>query len=67
MGNDQEFESTIDQILQDIMPFYEQLHAYVRGRLCELYPNRFSCNGPIPAHILGRERISEIESAICIM
>jgi hypothetical protein len=54
MGNATEFEGMIDQILQDIMPFYEQLHAFVRGRLCRLYPNRFDCNGSIPAHILGR-------------
>ncbi|CAF4070407.1 unnamed protein product, partial [Rotaria sp. Silwood1] len=52
MGNVTEFEDTIDQILKDIMPLYEQLHAYVRGRLCSKYPNRFDCNGPIPAHIL---------------
>lgn len=54
MGNAAEFEATIDQLLKDIMPLYEQLHAYVRGRLCSMYPNRFNCNGPIPAHILGR-------------
>ncbi|CAF3377770.1 unnamed protein product [Rotaria socialis] len=53
MGGVVEFEGTIDQLLKDIMPLYEQLHAYVRGRLCSMYPNRFSCNGPIPAHILG--------------
>ncbi|CAF1562179.1 unnamed protein product, partial [Rotaria sp. Silwood1] len=53
MGNVTEFEDTIDQILKDIMPLYEQLHAYVRGRLCSKYPNRFDCDGPIPAHILG--------------
>ncbi|CAF5095069.1 unnamed protein product, partial [Rotaria magnacalcarata] len=53
MGNDTVFESIIDQILQDIMPLYEQIHGFVRGRLCEIYPNRFDCNGPIPAHILG--------------
>ncbi|CAF4001806.1 unnamed protein product, partial [Rotaria sp. Silwood1] len=53
MGNVTEFEGTIDQILKDIMPLYEQLHAYVRGRLCSKYQNRFDCNGPVPAHILG--------------
>ncbi|CAF3694401.1 unnamed protein product [Adineta steineri] len=53
MGNETEFESILDQSLQDIMPFYEQLHAFVRGRLCEIYPKRFDCNGPIPAHLLG--------------
>ncbi|CAF4210380.1 unnamed protein product [Rotaria sp. Silwood2] len=53
MGNVTEFEGVIDEILKDIMPLYEQLHAYVRGRLCSKYQNRFDCNGPIPAHILG--------------
>jgi peptidyl-dipeptidase A len=54
MGNPTEFENTIDQILKDIMPLYTQLHAYVRGRLCSMYPNRFNCNGSIPAHLLGK-------------
>jgi hypothetical protein len=54
MGNTTEFESIIDQALKEIMPLYRQLHAYVRGRLCSVYPNRFDCKGPIPAHILGK-------------
>jgi len=54
MGNDTEFEPILDQILQTMMPLYKQLHAFVRGRLCEMYPNRFDCNGPIPAHLLGK-------------
>lgn len=54
MGNINEFEGTIDQLLNEIMPLYEQLHAYVRGRLCSVYPSRFDCRGPIPAHILGK-------------
>lgn len=53
MGNATQFESIIEDIREKIMPLYKQLHAYVRGRLCELYKNRFDCNGPIPAHILG--------------
>lgn len=53
MGNDTEFEKIIEENLKAIMPLYEQLHAFVRGRLCKLYPNRFDCNGPIPAHLLG--------------
>jgi hypothetical protein len=54
MGNATVFESIFDQSLKDIMPLYEQLHAFVRGRLCTMYPNRFDCNGPIPAHLLGK-------------
>ncbi|CAF0991980.1 unnamed protein product [Adineta ricciae] len=53
MGDDIEFERMFDDNLRAIMPLYEQLHAYVRGRLCQLYPNRFDCDGPIPAHLLG--------------
>lgn len=54
MGSVEEFEKVIDQILKNIMPLYKELHAFVRGRLCAKYPNRFDCNGPIPAHILGK-------------
>jgi len=54
MGDATEFEGILDQLLEDIMPLYKQLHAFVRGRLCEIYPNRFDCNGPIPAHLLGK-------------
>lgn len=54
MGEAEEFEDTLDKILETLMPLYKEIHAYVRGRLCELYPNRFDCNGPIPAHLLGK-------------
>jgi len=54
MGGPKEFETMFDQILTAMMPFYKQLHAYVRGRLCNQYPNRFDCNGPIPAHLFGK-------------
>ena len=54
MGDATEFEGILDQLLEDIMPLYKQLHAFVRGRLCEIYPNRFDCKGPIPAHLLGK-------------
>lgn len=53
MGKPDEFEKIVDQLLKDAMPLYEQVHAFVRGRLCEIYPNRFDCSGPIPAHLLG--------------
>jgi len=55
MGTVIEFQDTIDQLLEDIMPLYKQLHAYVRGRLCSIYPNRFDCIGPIPGHLLGKD------------
>lgn len=58
MGNMDQFRQTIDKLLDDIMPLYEQLHAYVRGRLCSIYPNHFDCNGPIPEHLLGKFSLS---------
>ena len=57
MGNATEFERITDRILKDIMPLYQQLHAYVRGRLCQIYPGRFDCRGPIPTHILGKSSL----------
>jgi peptidyl-dipeptidase A len=54
MGNSTEFEAILDSILKEMMPFYEELHAFVRGRLCQKYPKRFDCEGPIPAHLLGK-------------
>jgi hypothetical protein len=54
MGNRTVFERTIEQLLREMMPLYRQMHAYVRGRLCSVYPNRFNCHGPIPSHLLGR-------------
>ncbi|CAF0962495.1 unnamed protein product [Didymodactylos carnosus] len=50
---DHGFEEMLDQLLQDILPLYTQIHAYVRGKLCQKYPKKFDCNGPIPAHLLG--------------
>lgn len=32
---------------------YKKLHAYVRMRLRETYPDKISSTGLIPAHILG--------------
>ncbi|KAG7266978.1 hypothetical protein CRUP_010512 [Coryphaenoides rupestris] len=36
-----------------ILPLYEQLHAYVRSRLVEVYPDHVHPEGPLPAHLLG--------------
>ncbi|KRX52995.1 Propionyl-CoA carboxylase alpha chain, mitochondrial [Trichinella sp. T9] len=37
---------------QQLLPLYEQLHAYVRRRLRYLYPGQFNCTA-IPAHLFG--------------
>lgn len=41
-------------LLEDIKPFYAEIHAFVRHKLRLHYgPRKVSKNGPIPAHILG--------------
>ena len=47
-------ESMVLRLYEQIKPFYQQLHAYVRRRLNEVYPNHgLHQDGPIPAHLLG--------------
>ena len=53
MGPPNQFEKSLDTMLQSVMPLYNELHGFVRGRLCEKYSNRFDCDGSIPAHLLG--------------
>ena len=50
MGND--FQSAIKKLWIDVRPLYEELHAYVRYKLRDRYPN-VSANGSIQAHLLG--------------
>ncbi|CAL1265728.1 unnamed protein product [Larinioides sclopetarius] len=48
------FEEEVEELWQTIKPFYEQLHAYVRRRLMQQYPEiGIKADGPIPAHLLG--------------
>ena len=49
-----EFEKETNRLWQQLKPFYEQLHCYVRARLVNTYgPQKVPPNGPIPAHLLG--------------
>ncbi|XP_055597642.1 angiotensin-converting enzyme-like [Uranotaenia lowii] len=51
---DETFEEQIDSTIKQIMPLYEQIHAYVRFKLREKYGNDVvSEKGPIPTHLLG--------------
>jgi len=44
----------LEDAWEQIKPLYEQLHAYVRKKLRDLYgPERISREAPLPAHILG--------------
>ncbi|KAH9492523.1 hypothetical protein Btru_046312 [Bulinus truncatus] len=48
------FEDDVANLLAEIHPLYEQLHAYVRRRLKAFYgEDKFPPSGHIPAHILG--------------
>ncbi|XP_058791244.1 angiotensin-converting enzyme isoform X3 [Phymastichus coffea] len=49
-----DFEREIDDVWEQIKPLYEELHAYVRKRLRDLYgPEKISGQAPLPGHILG--------------
>ena len=51
---DQELITMVDELYEEIKPLYTQLHAYVRKKLIEAYPDHeIDPEGPIPAHILG--------------
>ncbi|XP_050452522.1 angiotensin-converting enzyme isoform X2 [Cataglyphis hispanica] len=48
------FQQDIDEVWEMIRPLYEELHAYVRRKLRELYgPEKIGGHAPLPSHILG--------------
>ncbi|XP_059145136.1 angiotensin-converting enzyme-like [Physella acuta] len=48
------FEEDVAQLMSQVLPLYEQLHAYVRRHLKQLYgADKFPASGHIPAHLLG--------------
>ncbi|XP_070165381.1 angiotensin-converting enzyme [Polyergus mexicanus] len=48
------FQQDIEEVWQMIRPLYEELHAYVRRKLRELYgPEKIGGHAPLPSHILG--------------
>jgi len=48
------FRQECEQLWNEVRPLYEQLHAYVRRKLQERYPDgTFPAEGHIPAHLLG--------------
>ncbi|CAH1635734.1 unnamed protein product [Spodoptera littoralis] len=51
---DDNFVNTVNRIWQEIKPFYDLLHNYVRGKLKFIYKEVLRSNDKlIPAHILG--------------
>ncbi|XP_055868874.1 angiotensin-converting enzyme-like isoform X2 [Biomphalaria glabrata] len=48
------FEEDVATLFAELLPLYEQLHAYVRRHLKAKYgQDKFPSSGQIPAHILG--------------
>jgi peptidyl-dipeptidase A len=51
LDNEDQFATLWTQV----KPLYEQIHAYVRGKLRQKYgKDVVSAKGPIPAHLLGK-------------
>ncbi|XP_076240177.1 angiotensin-converting enzyme Ance-3 isoform X2 [Calliopsis andreniformis] len=47
-------QQDVDEVWEMIRPLYEELHAYVRRKLRDLYgPEKIGAHAPLPAHILG--------------
>ncbi|XP_011700493.1 PREDICTED: angiotensin-converting enzyme [Wasmannia auropunctata] len=48
------FQQDVDEAWETIRPLYEELHAYVRRKLRDLYgPEKIGGHAPLPSHILG--------------
>ena len=49
-----QLEPVVDNLYSQIEPFYRQLHAFVRGRLSEIYgAHLVPADQLIPSHLLG--------------
>jgi peptidyl-dipeptidase A len=51
---DETFEQQIDAVIEQLLPLYKQLHAYVRFKLQQKYGESVvPSKGPIPMHLVG--------------
>ena len=49
-----EFSREVDRLWHQVLPLYQQLHAYVRRKLFETYGEGIvPAKGPLPSHLLG--------------
>ncbi|CAG2108942.1 unnamed protein product, partial [Medioppia subpectinata] len=48
-----DIKNQTESLLNELMPFYRKLHAYVRKHLKKAYPGKIPKDGTIPAHLLG--------------
>ena len=54
---EENFESTVDNLFEEIKPFYQNLHAYVKRKLDAHYGSNYNKNHDqnlIQAHLLGK-------------
>jgi len=61
----QNFASLCEDLWQQVKPLYQKLHAYVRRKLMDCYPDNlkdFPSTRQIPAHILGESSRITCES-----
>ncbi|KAK7508278.1 hypothetical protein BaRGS_00000517 [Batillaria attramentaria] len=59
------FEQDVAALFQELKPFYEQLHAFVRRRLKAQYgESLFPSTGHIPAHLLGKPILDVTEEMV---
>jgi peptidyl-dipeptidase A len=53
-----DFPRQVDELYEELKPFYEKLHAYVRHKLRLNYGmDKIDPVGPIPAHLLGKTEV----------
>lgn len=49
-----DMKAQVDKLMEETMPFYQKIHAYVRFHLKETYGDDvMPADGTIPAHLLG--------------
>ena len=56
------FQADVDRLWQQLAPFYQELHCYMRAKLHKQYGDKVPLKGPIPAHLLGNMWAQEWEN-----
>lgn len=41
----------VEQLWQELKPFYRLLHAYIRQQMSKIYPDHIQLDQPIPIHL----------------
>ena len=49
----EDIASDADNIYQEFLPLYQQMHTYVRRKLTKYYGDKIDTKGPLPANVLG--------------